>query len=75
MLNILEAIARQATELFRLQAGQTVAELDTETIDSVELGLKTHTHCIFYDVSVFFMQKNNFIFQDTNRQNISTNLI
>jgi outer membrane receptor protein involved in Fe transport len=63
--------APQATELFRLQAGQTVADLEAEEIDSLELGLRGQWQSLFYDVSVFSMQKNNFIFQDTDRQNIS----
>jgi outer membrane receptor protein involved in Fe transport len=63
--------APQATELFRLQAGQTIAELDAENVDSVELGLRGQIQSLFYDVTIFTMQKNNFIFQDTNRQNIS----
>ena len=63
--------APQTTELFRLQAGQTVAELDAENLNSVELGLRGKTESIFYDVTLFSMQKDNFIFQDTDRQNIS----
>ena len=63
--------APQATELFRLQAGQTVAELDAENVNSIELGLRSQTQSFFYDVTLFSMQKDNFIFQDTDRQNIS----
>jgi len=63
--------APQATELFRLQAGQTVAELDAENVHSIELGLRGQTQAFFYDVTLFSMQKDNFIFQDTDRQNIS----
>jgi outer membrane receptor protein involved in Fe transport len=63
--------APQTTELFRLQAGQTVAELDAENLNSIELGLRGKTESIFYDVTLFSMQKDNFIFQDTDRQNIS----
>lgn len=63
--------APQATELFRLQSGQTVAELEAENIVSVELGLRAQTRQIFYDFTVFSMQKDHFIFQDTNRRNIS----
>jgi outer membrane receptor protein involved in Fe transport len=61
----------QVTELFRLQAGQTIAELDAEDVNSIELGLRGKTESIFYDVTLFTMQKDNFIFQDTDRQNIS----
>jgi iron complex outermembrane receptor protein len=63
--------APQATELFRLQAGQTVAELDAENVNSIELGLRGNNESLFYDVTLFSMQKDNFIFQDTDRQNIS----
>jgi outer membrane receptor protein involved in Fe transport len=63
--------APQATELFRLQADQAVAELDAENVDSFELGLRGQTQDFFYDFTLFSMQKNNFIFQDTDRQNIS----
>jgi len=63
--------APQTTELFRLQAGQTIAELDAENINSIELGLRGQVESLFYDVTLFSMHKDNFIFQDTNRQNIS----
>lgn len=63
--------APQATELFRLQAGQVVAELDAEHIDSFEIGLRGQTQGLFYDATLFTMGKHNFIFQDSERQNIS----
>jgi iron complex outermembrane receptor protein len=63
--------APQATELFRLQAGQTVAELDAENVHSIELGIRSQAKAFFYDITLFSMQKDNFIFQDTDRQNIS----
>ena len=63
--------APQASELFRLQAGQTVAELDAEEIVGIELGSRGQWHSLFYDVSLFSMDKDNFIFQNTERQNIS----
>lgn len=63
--------APQATELFRLQAGQTVTNLEAEKMTAIELGLRGQWHKLFYDVSIFSMDKDNFIFQDTQRQNIS----
>lgn len=63
--------APQATELFRLQAGQQVTDLSAETIDAFELGVRGQWENLFYDVTAFAMDKENFIFQDTNRQNIS----
>lgn len=63
--------APQATELFRLQAGQQSTDLDAEEIDSIELGWRAQYHQLFVDVAIFSMEKSNFIFQDTERQNIS----
>lgn len=63
--------APQVTELFRLQAGQTVADLDTEKIDSLEIGLRGQYQKLFYDLTAFTMHKSNFIFQDTDKQNIN----
>jgi iron complex outermembrane receptor protein len=63
--------APQVTELFRLQAGQTSADLKAEKINSLEMGLRGQWHNIFYDISAFAMNKHNFIFQDSDRQNIS----
>jgi outer membrane receptor protein involved in Fe transport len=65
--------APQVTELFRLQAGQTSAELDTETIDSLELGVRglLQGQELFYELNLFSMHKRNFIFQDSQRQNIN----
>jgi outer membrane receptor protein involved in Fe transport len=63
--------APQATELFRLQSGQTFADLDAEKIDSFEIGFRGQHQSLFYDLTAFTMRKNNFIFQDTNKENIS----
>lgn len=63
--------APQATELFRLQSGQSVADLKPEQVDSIELGIRGQTQHFFYDVSAFVMNKKHFIFQDADRQNIS----
>lgn len=63
--------APQATELYRLQKGQTVADLNSETLDSVELGLKGYTDKLSYEFTVYAMRKQNFIFRDSNGFNIS----
>ena len=65
--------APQATELFRLQAGQTSADLKTETIDSLELGMRgeLQEQRLFYELNLFSMKKRHFIFQDSQRQNIN----
>lgn len=63
--------APQTTELFRLQAGQQVANLDAEQLTSLEAGLRGGDNQFNYDLSLFVMRKAHFIFQDTERQNIS----
>ncbi len=63
--------APQATELYRLQKGQTVADLDSETLDSLELGINGATDILSYEVTAYVMRKNNFIFRDANGFNIS----
>ncbi len=63
--------APQATELYRLQRGQTVADLDAETLDSLEIGLKGLVDDFSYEITAFAMRKQNFIFRDANGFNIS----
>lgn len=63
--------APQATELYRLQAGQLTADLQPETIRSLELGWRAGFEKVFFEINGFDMQKDNFIFQDSQRQNIS----
>jgi outer membrane receptor protein involved in Fe transport len=62
--------APQATELYRLQNGQTLAEIDSESADNIELGLRGDGDRFRYQISVYRMQKDNFIFQDTSRNNV-----
>lgn len=62
--------APQATELFRLQNNQTTAQLDTETMDAVELGYRHFSDTHSFRAAAFVQQKKDVIIQDTNRQNI-----
>ncbi|MAC47196.1 MAG: TonB-dependent receptor [Oceanospirillum sp.] len=63
--------APQATELYRLQRAQSVADLDTETVKNVEAGLKGTTSRLQYTVSAYLMNKENVIFRDSNYFNVS----
>jgi outer membrane receptor protein involved in Fe transport len=63
--------APQANELYRLQASQNVADLDSETLDSLELGAHWQTEKFRVEATSFAMYKRNFIFQDADRFNIS----
>jgi iron complex outermembrane receptor protein len=63
--------APQANELYRLQSTQDVADLDSETLDSLELGIHWQTSIFRVEATSFAMYKRHFIFQDADRFNIS----
>ena len=64
--------APQTAELYRLQAGQQVANLDSEEISNIELGWRGNwRQQLQYDIATFYMHKDNVIFQDANRFNVS----
>ncbi len=63
--------APQATELYRLQRQQSVADLESEEVDSLELGWRGQVGTIWYDAALFFMKKRNFIFRDSDGLNVS----
>lgn len=61
--------APQSTELYRLQNGQLVADIDSVKLDSIEAGIRGITDTYSYEISAFYMKKDNVIFQD-NRINV-----
>ena len=63
--------APQMTELYRLQSGQQVSDLDSETIDSFELGLRTGGERWSLDGALFAMQKRDSVFRDAEGFNVS----
>jgi len=63
--------APQTTELYRLQAGQQLADLDSEEIDNIEIGIRGGDAHLRYDLALFYMEKDEVIFQDADRQNVS----
>jgi outer membrane receptor protein involved in Fe transport len=63
--------APQATELYRLQNGQSVDDLDPETIDSLEIGWRRSQGPGALEISGFAMQKENYIFRDADGLNVS----
>lgn len=64
--------APQANELYRLQSGQESADLDSEEIENIELGLRGYwSSTTRYDIAMYYMNKENVIFQDSDRQNVS----
>jgi iron complex outermembrane receptor protein len=61
----------QATELYRLQSGQENADLHSEAINSLDMGLRGSRGSLSYDLSLYAMRKTDVIFQDADRQNVS----
>ena len=62
----------QATELYRLQRGQNVADLDSERIDSIEIGAHWRPAALFsLDAAAFVMEKANVILRDAQGFNVS----
>ena len=63
--------APQVTELYRLQSGQTTADLDSETIDSLELGIRWNSSRVSGDVALFTMRKRDSVIRDSDGFNVS----
>jgi len=63
--------APEATELYRLQRQQTVADLDSETIDAAELGLRLRAAAASLDLALFHMDKDDVILRDSAGFNVS----
>ena len=63
--------APQATELYRLQNDQSVADLDSVELDSYEVALVGSGVDWNYSASLYFMDKENEILQNSARENLN----
>jgi outer membrane receptor protein involved in Fe transport len=76
--------APDTSELYRLQRQQSIADLDSERLDSVEVGARgtfgkvtsaisqpQRDYRLWYSLAVFKMKKDNVIFRDSNGFNVS----
>lgn len=63
--------APQATELYRLQNNQSVADLDPVEISSAEIGLDGAADAWQYGITAYYMDKDNEIITDSNRLNLN----
>ena len=65
--------APQASDLYRLQSNQGIAEAEVETIDSIELGArgKVPGTNIAFELAAYSMEKDNFFFRDANGLNVT----
>jgi iron complex outermembrane recepter protein len=64
--------APQASDLYRLQSLQVAGEVDTETLDSVEVGARGRAAGgrLVFDVAAYWMDKKNFFFRDSDGLNV-----
>ena len=63
--------APQASEMYRLQNEQQVADLKSEQINSFEVGYRASFKHANLSAALFFMNKDNVIFQNSDRENVS----
>ena len=63
--------APEATELYRLQRQQSVTDLDSETIDAAEVGLRWRADTASLDLALFHMDKDDVILRDSAGFNVS----
>lgn len=63
--------APQMNELYRLQSGQQIADLESEQIDSLELGWRFAGDTIRTELVAYWMQKRDSVLRDANGFNVS----
>ena len=65
------ARAPQVTDLYRLQVNQQVGEIDSETLDSFEAGLRARLGPANVSLAAFYAEKDNFFFRDADGFNVT----
>lgn len=63
--------APDTSELYRLQRQQSIADLNAERLDSIEVGARGGFGPLRYSLAAFTMKKDNVIFRDSNAFNVS----
>ena len=61
----------QTTEVYRLQRGQTVADLESETLRSLEAGLRGSLGALDYSLALYGQRTAQLILRDANGFNVS----
>jgi len=61
----------QTLELYRLQNGQLLSDLDPERIDSVEVGIRSARRDLAVDVAAYAMKKRDSVFRDAQGFNVN----
>ena len=61
----------QINELFRLQKSQTITDLNSEQIDSLEFGIQSVGENFINKFVLFYSKKNNYIYKDSDASTIA----
>ncbi len=65
------ARAPQVTDLYRLQINQTVGEIKSEKLDSIEIGARARFGPVSTSLAAFYARKKNFFFRDADGFNVT----
>jgi len=65
------ARAPQTSDAYSLQTRQLVGEIQTETVDSFEAGLSANASGVKLSADIYYMNKRNFFFRDSDGFNVS----
>jgi len=65
------ARAPQVTDLYRVQINQTVGDVDSETLDSIEVGARASMGPVTASLAAFYAEKENFFFRDADGFNVT----
>jgi outer membrane receptor protein involved in Fe transport len=60
--------APHTSELYRLQNGQLIADIDSVNAKQQEIGIRYSNEVIFTEISIYNLDKTNGIYQDSDRQ-------
>jgi len=64
------ARAPQITDLYSLQTQQQPGEIESETLDSLEIGIKKGSQTFSFEAAAYAMEKDNFFFRNSAGLNV-----
>ncbi len=62
--------APQTTDLYRIESNQIAGDVESETLDSMELGVRGRYLGFTYDLAAYYMLKDNYFFRDVDGFNV-----
>ncbi len=65
------ARAPQVTDLYSLQTQQQPGEIESETLDSLEVGIKKQSQTLSFEAAAYAMEKDNFFFRNSAGLNVT----